>query len=72
MSPTETLHRQIELEERRLGMRTLDPAEIALHFGRAAELRALIDGLSRGPLSPDGLQSLYREIIELTKREVSE
>lgn len=42
MSPTQTLHRQIELEERRLGMRTLDPAEIALHFGRAAELRALI------------------------------
>ena len=27
---------------------------------------------NRGPLSPDGLQSLYREIIELTKREVSE
>ena len=42
MSPIETLNRQSELEERRLGMRTLDPAEIALHFGRAAELRALI------------------------------
>ena len=27
---------------------------------------------NRGPLSPDGLQALYREIIELTKREVSE
>lgn len=42
MSPTEMLHRQSELEERRLGMRTLDPAEITRHFGRAAELRALI------------------------------
>ena len=42
MSPTETLNRQNELEERRLGMRSLDPTEIALHFGRAAELRALI------------------------------
>ena len=27
---------------------------------------------NRGPLSPDGLRALYREIIELTKREVSE
>lgn len=42
MSPTETLNRQCELEERRLGMQSLDPVEIARHFGRAAELRALI------------------------------
>jgi hypothetical protein len=42
MSPAETLDRHNELEERRLGMRTLDPVEIALHFGRAAELRARI------------------------------
>jgi chorismate mutase len=26
---------------------------------------------NRGPLSPDGLRGLYREILELTKREVS-
>jgi chorismate mutase / prephenate dehydratase len=26
---------------------------------------------NRGPLSQDGLRALYREIIELTKREVS-
>lgn len=42
MSPAETQNRQCELEERRLGMRSLDPAEIARHFGKAAELRALI------------------------------
>jgi hypothetical protein len=42
VSPAEILNRQIELEERRLGMRTLDPVEIARHFGKAAELRALI------------------------------
>ena len=42
MSPAEILNRQYELEERRLGMRSLDPAEIARHFGKAAELRALI------------------------------
>ena len=42
MSPAETLNRQFELEERRLGMRSLDPVEIARHFGRAEELRALI------------------------------
>lgn len=42
MSPTEIVNRQSELEERRLGMRTLDPVEIARHFTRAAELRALI------------------------------
>lgn len=42
MSPAELLNRQWELEERRLGMRSLDPTEIARHFGRAAELRALI------------------------------
>ncbi|GAO39244.1 hypothetical protein SCH01S_28_01050 [Sphingomonas changbaiensis NBRC 104936] len=42
MTSTETLNRQRELEERRLGMRSLDPTEIARHFGRAAELRALI------------------------------
>jgi chorismate mutase/prephenate dehydratase len=27
---------------------------------------------NRGPLSQDGLRALYREILELTKREVSE
>jgi chorismate mutase / prephenate dehydratase len=27
---------------------------------------------NRGPLSQDGLRDLYREILELTKREVSE
>jgi chorismate mutase / prephenate dehydratase len=27
---------------------------------------------NRGPLSQDGLRELYREILELTKREVSE
>ncbi len=27
---------------------------------------------NRGPLSQDGLSTLYREILELTKREVSE
>jgi len=42
MSSTETLNRQSELEQRRLGMRTLDPVQIAHHFTRAAELRALI------------------------------
>lgn len=42
MSPTESLNRQCELEERRLGMRSLDPIEIARHFDRAAELRTLI------------------------------
>ena len=42
MSPAETLNRQSELEERRLGMRTLDPGQIAHHFTRAAELRGLI------------------------------
>jgi hypothetical protein len=43
MSPTTILNRQSELEERRLGMRTLDPVEIARHFTRAAQLRALIE-----------------------------
>lgn len=42
MSPTDILNRQDELEERRLGMRSLDPVEIARHFKRAAELRTLI------------------------------
>jgi hypothetical protein len=42
MNPTETLNRQHELEERRLGMRSSDPADIARHFGKAAELRVLI------------------------------
>lgn len=42
LSPAELRMRQCELEERRLGMRSLDPGEIARHFGKAAELRALI------------------------------
>jgi hypothetical protein len=42
MSPNELLNRQRELEERRLGMRSLDAVEIARHFTRAAELRTLI------------------------------
>ena len=42
MSPAEKQNRQCELEERRLGMRSLDPVAIARHFGKAAELRALI------------------------------
>ena len=40
------LMRKQELEQRQLGMRSLDPAKIAWHFGRAAELRALIDKAS--------------------------
>lgn len=44
MMPDEKLYRQWELEERRLGMRSLDPADIARHFDRAAELRAMIAG----------------------------
>lgn len=41
MNPLNLDLQQRELEERRLGMRSNDPAEIARHFGRAAELRAL-------------------------------
>lgn len=44
MSPSQiSLHRQHELEERRLGMRSLDPETISRHFGKAAEIRDLID-----------------------------
>lgn len=42
MSPTEIMNRQCELQERRLGMRSLDPAVIARHFANAAELRLRI------------------------------
>lgn len=42
MNPNEIHNRQCELEERRLGMRSTDPVVIAHHFGKAAELRALI------------------------------
>ena len=46
-----------------------------LEFVDPKQEEAVLRDLSRanrGPLSPDGLQALYREIIELTKREVSE
>ena len=46
-----------------------------LEFVDPKQEEAVLRDLSRanrGPLSPDGLRALYREIIELTKREVSE
>jgi chorismate mutase len=65
------INRRIELVARlkrhkeSQGLEFVDPKQ------EEAVLRDL-SRANRGPLSPDGLQSLYREIIELTKREVSE
>ena len=51
MSP---LDHRAELEQRRLGMRSLDPAKIEYHFGRAAALRTAGKSTSRGSTGTKG------------------